>query len=175
MTPEQFQQRLKLLQTEFKELYDRVAPHIAGKVAVRLFKENFQNEGFFEPNGWEEVKRRDPKESPKNFHTFTRGSRKGKTEGNTWGRRKILTGATGDLGRSVVYKLEGNGSVTILTDPAAFGSKQPYGRVHNEGLKAGRGSGFTMPKRQFIGDHPTLRKAIIDELERKLEEITHHS
>lgn len=31
-----------------------------------------------------------------------------------------------------------------------------YGKVHNEGLHAGRGSGFTMPKRQFIGPSKNL-------------------
>jgi len=34
----------------------------------------------------------------------------------------------------------------------------PYGKVHNDGLKAGRGAGFIMPKRQFIGDSEPLRK-----------------
>lgn len=32
-----------------------------------------------------------------------------------------------------------------------------YAKVHNEGLKAGRGAGFQMPKRQFIGDSKALR------------------
>ena len=34
----------------------------------------------------------------------------------------------------------------------------PYARVHNEGLMAGRGAGFKMPKRQFMGDTSALRK-----------------
>jgi len=48
----------------------------------------------------------------------------------------------------------------------------PYMRVHNEGLKAGRGKGFTMPKRQYIGTSATLNKIIHDKaikfLNRKL-------
>ena len=169
MTPEQFQQRLKTLETEFKELYSKYAPTIAGKTAVRLFKENFQKEGFF-GSTWQEVKRR---QDSRNFKTITRGKRRGEsTATNAWGRRKILTGATGDLGRSIECNLQGDGSVLIFTDPATFNSREPYGRVHNEGLRAGRGSGFTMPKRQFIGDHPTLRAEIIKEIERKLTELT---
>jgi len=35
-----------------------------------------------------------------------------------------------------------------------------YERVHNEGLKAGRGQGFTMPKRQFIGVSAVLEARI---------------
>jgi phage gpG-like protein len=164
MTPEQFQSLLKALEKEFKDLFNNYAPTNAGKTAVRLFKQNFQDEGFFEINGWKEVKRREK--------TWTRN---GKTIPNpTKGAartRKRLTGNTGDLGRSIEYKLTGSGTVEISTNPGAFGSKEPYGRVHNEGLRAGRGSGFTMPKRQFIGDHPTLRKTIADEIERKLKEI----
>ncbi len=169
MTPEQFQQHLKSLETEFKELYAKVAPRAAGVVAVRLFKENFQQEGFFGER-WQEVKRR---QDSRNFKTIKRGKNKGEVRAaNAWGRRRILTGATGDLGRSIEYKLQSNGTVLIFTDPSIFGSREPYGRVHNEGLRAGRGSGFTMPKRQFIGNHPTLRKAIAEEIERKLQEIT---
>lgn len=32
-----------------------------------------------------------------------------------------------------------------------FSSNVKYARVHNEGLRAGRGSGFKMPKRMFMG------------------------
>lgn len=34
----------------------------------------------------------------------------------------------------------------------------PYAKVHNEGLRSGRGKGFIMPKRKFMGDSKTLRK-----------------
>ena len=64
-----------------------------------------------------------------------------------------------------------NGSVTIWTNPSVFGSKEPYGRVHNEGLRAGRGAGFTMPRRQFMGEHPELNDLIIKKLEEKLNQI----
>jgi phage gpG-like protein len=33
-----------------------------------------------------------------------------------------------------------------------------YGRVHNQGLKAGRGGGFKMPRRQFAGQSTALKK-----------------
>jgi phage gpG-like protein len=167
MSGEEFKERLKELESEFKELFSQEAGRIAGNVAVSLFKKNFQNEGFF-GEGWKEVKRR---EDARNFREITRGSRKGeKVARNAWGRRKILTG-TGDLGRSIEYKITGEGEITVMTAPDAF-SREPYGRVHNEGLRAGRGKGFIMPKRQFIGDDPELRKAIIRKLEEKLEELS---
>jgi phage gpG-like protein len=171
MTPEEFQRRLKSLEKEFQQFYIKTAPRAAGIIAVRLFKENFQKEGFFGEK-WQEVKRR--QESSGNVKKLTRGKNKGELRAkNAWGRRKILTGATKDLGRSITYKLEKEGSVLIYTDPNEFThSKEPYGRVHNEGLRAGRGDGFIMPKRQFAGEHPILRKAIVEEIERKLRELT---
>lgn len=35
-----------------------------------------------------------------------------------------------------------------------------YERVHNEGLHAGRGAGFQMPQRQFVGESAYLKKRI---------------
>lgn len=35
-----------------------------------------------------------------------------------------------------------------------------YGKVHNEGLRSGRGSGFTMPRRQFAGRNQRLEARI---------------
>jgi len=39
-----------------------------------------------------------------------------------------------------------------------FRSLAEYAKVHNEGLRAGRGKGFVMPKRQFIGKSATHDK-----------------
>lgn len=153
MSPEQFQQELNRLQSEFKELFDKYAPTIAGKTAVSYFKKNFQNEAWGRVK-WQEVKRRtDP---------HVKGAK---------ATRKILTGETGDLARSIEIKSISNGQVVIWTAPSAF-SKEPYGRVHNEGLRAGRGKGFIMPKRQFMGESEELNALIISEIERKLKQIT---
>ena len=155
MFPEQFQQELNRLQTEFKELFAQYAPTIAGKTAVSYFKKNFQNEAWGRVK-WQEVKRRtDP---------HVKGAK---------ATRKILTGDTGDLARSIEIKSRSNGQVVIWTAPSAF-SKEPYGRVHNEGLRAGRSKGFIMPKRQFMGPSEELNALIISEIERKLKQITQH-
>jgi phage gpG-like protein len=171
MTPEEFQNRLNKIESVFQELYRKYAPKAAGQIAVSLFKENFQKEGFFGER-WKEVKRR---QNSRNFKTIKHGKNKGDVRAkNAFGRRKILTGATGDLGRSIKYKVQKDGSVLIFTDERSFESKKPYGRVHNEGLRAGRGKGFRMPKRQFIGDHPELRKAIIEEIRKKMMEAINY-
>ena len=153
MSPDQFKQEIDRLQDEFKALFAKYAPTIAGQTAVSYFKKNFQNEAWGRVR-WQEVKRRmDPR---------VKGAR---------ASRKILTGDTGDLARSIEVKAVSKGQVVIWTAPSAFGSKEPYGRVHNEGLRAGRGKGFIMPKRQFMGESEELNALIISELERKLKQI----
>ena len=173
MTAEEFKKHLERLEKEYTKFFKKYAPTIAGKTAVDLFTKNFDNQGFFD-EAWQEVKRRQWEYSPQNFKTLARKTKTGGKKGDhvakrAAGKRGILTGQTGDLRRSIIHELKGDGTVLIWTN---FKSKEPYGRVHNEGLKAGRGKGFTMPKRQFIGDHPQLREAIIKELERELSEIT---
>ena len=180
MSPEQFQQETNRLQKEFKELFEKYAPTIAGKTAVSYFKKNFQNEAWGRVK-WQEVKRRtDPHVKGAKA---TRKILTGETGAGTssiidainaiMGQRtsKELIGETGDLARSIEIKSISNGQVVIWTSPSAF-SKEPYGRVHNEGLRAGRGKGFIMPKRQFMGESEELNALIISEIERKLKQIT---
>lgn len=162
MTPEQFKKELNRLQSEFKDLFDKYGPTIAGKTAVSYFKKNFQNEAWGRVR-WQEVKRRTPGTA-----AYKSASRHHPARTT----REILTGDTGDLARSIEIKTVSNGQVVIWTAPSAFGSKEPYGRVHNEGLRAGRGKGFIMPKRQFMGESEELNALIISELERKLKQIT---
>lgn len=161
MTPEQFQQKIKRLESEFKELFEKNAPTIAGKAAVAYFKKNFQNEAWGRV-AWKEVQRRT---AGTNANKYAAKHHPARTT------RKILTGDTGDLGRSIEIKSVSNGQVVIWTAPNAFGSKEPYGRVHNEGLRAGRGKGFVMPKRQFMGESDELNALIVSEIERKLKQI----
>ena len=146
MNPSQFKQHLKSVQIDIKTFANRDAPRIAAKVAIDHFKENFQNERF-EKKKWKEVKRRKDK--------YIKGAR---------ATRKILTGDTGDLGRSVENAKYTIGKATIISD-------LPYSAVHNEGLRAGRGRGFKMPKRQFMGDSDELHQKTKKELIKKLNTI----
>ena len=161
MTPEQFQQRIQEMRDQFGELFDRYGLMIVGNVAVSWFKKNFQNQAWGRVK-WQEVQRRTPGTKAYKYNAKHHSART---------TRMILTGDTGDLGRSIEIKEAGNGAVTIWTNPSTFGSKEPYGRVHNEGLRAGKGKGFTMPKRQFMGEHPELNELIIKKLEEKLHQI----
>lgn len=60
--------------------------------------------------------------------------------------------ATGTLRNSIKTRARVKGN------SIEFSSNVAYASVHNEGLRAGRGKGFTMPKRQFIGDSPKVQE-----------------
>ena len=161
MTPEEFKRHLAAMTERSQQFIDHEAPHIAAGIAVSDFKQNFRRESF-DGVEWQEVKRRDDKSSAYKYAARHHPARTS---------RKILTGDTGDLGRSIEIKSVEQGRATIWTSPQAFGSKEPYGAVHNEGLKAGRGAGFTMPRRQFIGDTDELRRKTIDALRKGLDRL----
>lgn len=119
-------------------------PVVVGKTAVDLFTENFQNEGFKDGDiqKWKEVRRR---ENPR-----AKGA---------MGIRKILTGITGDLGRSLKYA-PGVAEVKITSD-------LPYAQAQNEGTTtAGRGNNTTIPARKFMGDSKDITEAIAKELDK---------
>jgi phage gpG-like protein len=152
MDPEKFAQHLLEMQKQIEQFANSNAPEIAGKIAVDHFTENFQEgtEGFIN-NGlqkWQEVKRR---LNPKNQDLAE-------------AKNPILTGKTGDLGRSIEAKEAQNGQVIIC-------SNLPYSAAHNYGTEtAGRKKNTKIPKRQFIGNSKELNEKIKTELEKKLNE-----
>lgn len=77
--------------------------------------------------------------------------------------RAILV-KTGNLKRSLKYRKIGKYSVRIE-------SNVPYANVHNEGLRSGRGRGFTMPERQFVGYSERLSRKIELKLRSNIENI----
>lgn len=48
---------------------------------------------------------------------------------------------------------------------AAGNDKVPYAQVHNEGGRAGRGKGFDMPQRQFMGEAEELERQLTRRIE----------
>lgn len=149
MNNAEFVKKLADTVREIEDYASNKAPRILGVTARNFFTENFQKEGFV--NGglkkWKEVKRR---QNPK-----VKG-----VDAN----RKILTGRTGALGRSIQYRTEQN-QVTIF-------SNLPYAAAHNEGTNnAGRRHNVRIPKRQFIGESKELDDLIMKEINRKLKSL----
>jgi phage gpG-like protein len=129
---------------------------IVGNEAVSHYKKSFRDEGFTDISlaKWQEVKRRT---NPRNFKTITRGKNKGEKRAKNANAGKPILFQTGELKDSIVYKRGGGRSVTISSDKV-------YAEVHNKGLRAGRGKGFRMPKRQFIGKSAELNKKISNKI-----------
>lgn len=121
-------------------------PKIVGREAVAHFKENFDQEGFVD-NGlkkWKDVKRRDPSSKWYGFdykgekrvsYRFKRDRKTGKTYKVKQQKklnfskaatiRKILSGSSGDLRKSIRY-IPKSGKVSITSD-------KPYAYVQNYG------------------------------------------
>lgn len=163
MNVDEFQTYIASMSRELKKAVNRDIPKKVGMEAASLFRQNFQNEGFFGKR-WKEVNRRRVVEV--SYRTKS-GKRKTKyrTAGKgAFGRRKILTGATGDLGRSIKYSISGQ-TITVYSD-------LKYSRAHNDGTStAGRGNTTNIPTRKFIGDHKKLQKAVNDIITKKINKI----
>jgi phage gpG-like protein len=115
-----------------------------GVLAANHFTTSFRNQGFTDENlqMWQPRKR---------------------TERSRMGNRAILV-KSGRLRRSIRSKSFGFLAVKILTDV-------PYASVHNNGERSGRGRGFKMPKRQFIGYSGVLNRKIIAKMDVTIKRI----
>lgn len=129
------------LQSNLKRLNKDIAREVVKVEADRFHKENFAKRGFTN-KGFQKWASRANNIDP------SRALLVGKGSGHL--KRKATHGK--NKGKSIDYVLP------------------IYGRVHNEGLRAGRGKGFKMPKRQFIGHSKVLEKRIRDKAIRLLNE-----
>ena len=106
------------------------------------------------------------KDSKANFRDGGFNGRKWepRKKSNRKGKRdtKPLTN-TGDLGDSIDYNADFN--------EVKVGTEFSWAKVHNEGGKAGRGKGFTMPKRQFVGVADRMKGKLEDKIKREIEKI----
>ena len=127
---------------EVNSFLDRDMPEIIGVESTNHFKTSFQQEGFTNTslNKWQ----------PRKVSSM---SQKQLLQSSG---RAILTGLANKAGThlkdSIFYR--------TLRRRTIIYSPKVYAGVHNEGLRAGRGSGFIMPKRQFIGQSDVLDKHI---------------
>lgn len=149
MTPKQFQQLLAQHQIEVKRAMNEDIPKIVANKAVSMFKKNFREEGFFGTK-WKDVKRRT--NPPKNSRHPADAL------------RRILTGRSANLGRSIRFRVD--------TGKAIIYSDLPYSSAHNDGTNnAGRNRNVHIPKRQFLGDHEQIRDMVQTTINQQLKSI----
>jgi len=156
MTDHKFTSRIADCAAEIQKSISRTMPIKAGRIAKDLFQENFLKGGFVDGgiHEWQPSKRLGTKNDE--------GKVVGKAKGAK-GEYKTLMSSRNNLFNSIEYRIDDSGVV--------IENRVPYAAVHNEGLHAGRGKGFTMPQRQFIGDSEELDKSIEDMIENELTKI----
>lgn len=124
--------------------------------AQNHFTENFRKQGFDDRivEKWQPRKRQ--------FYR-TKGGRR--VDDST---RGILIGkGTGTLRRSLRrLKTSRYSGIIYVT-----GNATEYAKVHNDGLRAGRGIGFKMPKRQFVGHSYNMFQKIDRKVRQRLDRI----
>lgn len=148
-----FEAVLKRFNEAKKEL-----PGVLGTMARNHFADSFRKGGFTD-----DVFERWP-------------GRKGELRGGiamvrqrSRGSRAILV-KSGALRRSIMVKESSFDRVRIVADMGLSGNKD-YAPVHNEGLRAGRGRGFDMPKRKFVGRSKLLERNIQKRIEKEINYI----
>jgi len=116
------------------ERQKKVIPPLLANEMVNDFTQNFTRQGF------------------RNVNTKKWKQRKGNTDP---GRGILIGKGSGNkLFRSIK-------AIKVNSNRVLVGSTVNYAGVHNYGLRSGRGRGFQMPKRQFIGYSKTLRDNLI--------------
>lgn len=156
MNEQEFLKHITDCAAEIQKSMSRTMPIKAGRIAKDLFQENFLKGGFVDGglHEWQPSKRLGTKNDE--------GEVVGKAKGAK-GEYKTLMSGRNNLFNSIEYRIDDSGVV--------IENRVPYAAVHNEGLHSGRGKGFTMPQRQFIGDSKELDEAIEDMIENELTKI----
>lgn len=130
-------------------------PLILSKQAENFWTDNFKKEEW-EGKAWKVPQRRIP---------GTDAFRFPKKKGLSRRTKRTLIG-TGRLRRAVSRSARSRTFERIV-----FIVDLPYAAVHNDGGRAGRGAGFDMPQRQYMGDHKELRKKQIITIEKEIKNI----
>jgi phage gpG-like protein len=164
----------------FKVLQPKLPKELAN-IAQKFFISSFDKQGFtdtgFTP--WKEVQRREgaTTSNKKAFVYAAKGAKFkegfGYTQGSKASRTNpILQGNGSGILRHSIHVLKAGWQGTQITvEVGTTGRANAYADVHNDGLKSGRGSGFTMPKREFIGDSEKLNTLLEAEITREIDQI----
>lgn len=143
MTPQDFERYIQRHGRQIVRLMHRELPVKAGALARSHFRENFRRGGFVDDTlkPWKPAKRI------------------GRAKGAA-GTYKTLLSARNHLYSSINY--------TTAPFRTTVYTNVHYADVHNEGLRAGRGRGFRMPQRQFIGPSRALDRKVFKLIEKEI-------
>jgi phage gpG-like protein len=145
------QDHVKKIAASLKAWEQQIARDIVAVEAEQFHEKNFRDEGFTDASLQKWPARKPPRQNK------TKPTPPDKNKG-----RALLVQSSTLKG----HALKGR----TLSSAVEFVMPLDYMKVHNEGGKAGRGKGFTMPKRQYIGESAYLDKRIEEKARRFLDE-----
>lgn len=143
-----------------------------GAIGLNHFTQSFSNQGFTNEtfSAWKRRKNKDTKRGKYQYYqeegTDDRAGKRRRVKGtvrSVIGRGILIGKGTANL-RKLRKLRSGRYSIDIKSNPAT----DKYARVHNEGLRAGRGKGFKMPKRQFVGFSRVMNDKIVRMINRTI-------
>jgi|BioPla2DNA2_1021312.scaffolds.fasta_scaffold10759_5 phage gpG-like protein len=136
-------------------------PIIVKTEGLNHFEESWDNQGFTDKSLDKWQKRKAPPAITK--------SGKPSAAYDKWARkdagRAILVGHQAD---SSGGHLKDSLKASATTKAVIFSSDKEYAEVHNEGGRSGRGKGFQMPRRRFMGPSKVLNDKIFKKLEKEI-------
>lgn len=146
-------------------------------IAQNHFMQSFRDQGFTD-RGFSSWKRRKEKDSKRGRYGYweeqgtddKRGKRhriKEQVRSVKQGRGILIGKGTGNLRRSIRKMRTGKYTGLIFIT----GNANKYAKVHNDGLRAGRGRGFKMPQRKFIGDSYNMFQKIDRKVRQRLGQV----
>lgn len=148
----------------FQKFVQEDALRIVETEALNHFQNSFVYQGYTDKSLVKWPARKIP--CRKNGKQIT-GKTLEKWKAKNEGRALLISHASDTKGthmaNSIVSELA-PGKVTIIVD-------KPYAQVHNDGLRAGRPPGFTMPQRQFIGPSEKLEQKIQAKFEKEIDKL----
>jgi phage gpG-like protein len=147
--------------SRFRDKLFSILPTIVAVEGQTHFEESWDNQGFTDKSLKKWKKRKGPKQYTK-AHNETAASKAFKKKDTG---RAILVGQSTDTKgthlKDTIRSDANSARVIFETDKA-------YAQVHNEGGRAGRGAGFIMVKRQFMGPSEELDKKIHQKLDKEM-------
>jgi hypothetical protein len=151
--------------TGFKNKIIEILPPIIVTEGQRHFEESFDKQGF----------------SDKGLRKWKRRRFGGKKTLKKGGQSKAYSEfLRKDKGRAILVSHQSDKKGTHLKDnirvsktskSVTFSTDKPYAQVHNEGGNAGRGAGFEMPQRQFMGPSEELDKKIDEKIMKEMDKF----
>jgi len=153
------------LASEVKKKLTEIIPKVIAVEGQIHFEKSFDNQGFTD--------RATRKWKGRKF-----GGNKTKRDGTATKAYKEFLRK--DKGRAILVSHQGDKKGTHLKDSirsshttkqVAFSTDKEYAQVHNEGGHAGRGAGFEMTQRQFIGPSEKLNERIDEKIEAEMDKF----